>query len=112
MVLALPGAGAIFESRPMLVLPPLGFLFTRKPKILEMLEDLRNRRERIRCPSCGWQPSKGDAWCCTPDGCGHVWNTFETRGLCPSCGRQWRETACLRCSVWSPHDDWYVKKDD
>lgn len=91
----------------MLVLPPLGFLFTRKPKLFELLDDLRNRRERVRCPACGWQPSKADAWCCTPDGCGHVWNTFETRALCPGCSKQWTYTECLRCHVSSAHEDWY-----
>jgi len=62
---------------------------------------------KIRCPKCGWEPAKSDRWHC--DGaCGHTWNTFETHGVCPACNRQWRETACLRCSEWSPHDEWYV----
>jgi predicted amidophosphoribosyltransferase len=61
---------------------------------------------RIRCPRCEWQPGKDDRWRCDP-GCGHAWNTFETRGRCPSCGKQWRETACFQCNAWSPHDDWY-----
>ena len=30
------------------------------------------------------------------------------RGVCPACGREWRETQCRRCSAWSPHEDWYV----
>ena len=69
------------------------------------------RRLRIRCPACEWQPSPHDAWDCNPGGCGHSWNTFETRGVCPACSRQWTETACLRCSVWSPHEDWYVEEE-
>jgi hypothetical protein len=65
----------------------------------------------IRCPACEWQPAPHDAWNCNPGGCGHSWNTFETRGVCPAYSRGWTETACLRCSVWSPHDDWYVEKE-
>jgi len=63
---------------------------------------------RIRCPKCEWEPSRDDRWYCDED-CGHGWNTFETRGRCPKCGRQWTETICLRCHVWSPHDDWYER---
>jgi hypothetical protein len=61
---------------------------------------------RIRCPKCEWEPSSSDRWYCDLE-CDHSWNTFETRGRCPKCGKQWTETACLRCHVWSPHDDWY-----
>ena len=66
---------------------------------------------RIRCPKCGWEPGRNDRWSCEP-GCGHVWNTFETAGVCPACSKQWTDTACLRCHQWSPHDDWYVRDDD
>jgi len=36
----------------------------------------------IRCPLCGWSPRKEDLWSCS---CGHVWNTFDTGGVCPAC---------------------------
>jgi hypothetical protein len=61
---------------------------------------------RIRCPECGWQPTRRDAWCCDP-GCGHVWNTFETHGRCPSCDKHWQYTACHKCEQWSLHEAWY-----
>lgn len=61
---------------------------------------------RIACPKCEWEPSAGDRWRCAP-GCDYVWNTFETMGRCPQCGKQWRETCCLECKKWSPHLDWY-----
>jgi len=64
----------------------------------------RPRHNRIRCPRCGWEPGANDLWMCT---CLHTWNTFDTRGVCPSCGRKWTDTQCLRCAEWSPHDDWY-----
>jgi hypothetical protein len=59
---------------------------------------------RIRCPQCAWEPGREDRWSCS---CRHVWNTFETRGVCPACEKQWADTQCLRCLAWSPHDDWY-----
>lgn len=58
----------------------------------------------IRCPRCRWRPRRSDRWQCR---CLHVWNTFDTRGRCPACRYQWRETACLSCHVMSPHEDWY-----
>jgi hypothetical protein len=61
---------------------------------------------KIRCPKCAWEPAKPDRWLCEP-GCGHVWNTFETRGVCPQCSKQWQDTMCLRCLQRSRHDDWY-----
>ena len=42
--------------------------------------------------------------------CEHIWNTFETRGVCPECGHQWEETQCLRCTAWSRHEDWYAEE--
>ena len=89
------------------LLLPVAFVFGRGPRLDQRLDAGQLRRERIRCPACGWQPSRGDAWCCTPDGCGHVWNTFETRALCPGCSKQWTRTECLRCHTSSPHEAWY-----
>ena len=59
-----------------------------------LLEDLVFGR--VRCQLCGWQPSATSLWQCqsfgTPEpffgGCGAMWNTFETRGLCPGCSHQ------------------------
>lgn len=73
------------------------------------------RKPRIRCPKCGYQPKASDRWVCSntigsgPNSgmCGHVWNTFDTRGKCPSCRFQWQVTACLSCHEWSAHEDWY-----
>ena len=59
----------------------------------------------IRCPKCKWTPRAHDRWLCK---CGHVWNTFDTHGVCPACAYAWRDTMCLRCHEWSPHDAWYV----
>ena len=59
----------------------------------------------IRCPQCNWTPRTKSLWSCK---CGHHWNTFDTRGLCPGCGYQWEITGCLQCGAMSPHLEWYV----
>jgi len=63
----------------------------------------------IACPKCDWRPDPGSRWYCT---CGHTWNTFETHGVCPACGKAWQETACPACHCWSDHEDWYHEDDD
>ncbi len=59
----------------------------------------------VACPRCHLSPKSSDLWGCT---CGNRWKTFDTRGLCPACSYQWKETACLMCGESSPHADWYV----
>ncbi len=61
---------------------------------------------RIFCPKCAWKPRPFDQWECWP-GCQHQWHTFDTRGQCPKCLKQWKETQCLRCDAMSLHEDWY-----
>jgi hypothetical protein len=36
-----------------------------------------------------------------------MWNTFDTGGVCPDCGKVWTETQCLSCHRWSRHRAWY-----
>ncbi len=86
------------------------FLFIIGKKAPDIHPDQHDNVFRIRCPLCQWQPGKHDRWLCNP-GCGHSWNTFDTHGRCPSCEKQWRDTACFRCNEWSPHDDWYETQD-
>jgi hypothetical protein len=59
----------------------------------------------VACPRCHFSPKTTDRWYCR---CGNRWNTFETRGLCPACSCQWKETACPVCGESSPHADWYI----
>ncbi|HZS05572.1 MAG TPA: hypothetical protein VFD58_12100 [Blastocatellia bacterium] len=88
--------------------------------IVEQSDDGEPDFSHIRCPLCRWQPDASSLWYCgdcpSPeyffDGCGTMWNTFETRGLCPGCGHQWRWTGCLSCAGWSLHEDWYTKETD
>ena len=68
---------------------------------------VKGKGARIRCPKCRWQPAKTDIWQCT---CGHHWNTFDTRGVCPACHYRWAITQCRSCHGYSAHDDWYEKE--
>ena len=87
----------------------------RTPDTAEAVLDDEESTRRIRCPQCNWEPNAHSRWYCgycpEPEqffgGCGAAWNTFDTAGLCPGCGHQWRWTACLRCSEWSLHNEWY-----
>jgi hypothetical protein len=63
-----------------------------------------DRYRGIRCPKCKWRPGRHDRWQCS---CSHIWNTFDTRGVCPSCSHAWKDTQCLACGQWSPHEAWY-----
>jgi hypothetical protein len=73
----------------------------------QLRDDEDDRFRRIRCPKCTYQPTKHDRWSCD---CHHVWNTFDTRGVCPACFHVWKQTACPRCHAWSPHDSWYANE--
>jgi hypothetical protein len=66
--------------------------------------ELLSNNSKIKCPKCDWQPDGVDHWSCT---CMHIWNTFDTRGVCPNCQHKWEETQCPECDEMSPHEDWY-----
>jgi rubrerythrin len=76
----------------------------RLPGLEELLRRPGSGNRRIRCPHCAWQPERHSLWRCQ---CGHMWNTFDTRGVCPACQYVWRNTQCLRCQAWALHEDWY-----
>jgi NMD protein affecting ribosome stability and mRNA decay len=63
---------------------------------------------RVSCPKCGWAPDGGIYWMCSD--CKTKWNTFDTRGRCPGCGRSYQVTSCpkkIGCGQISPHEEWY-----
>jgi hypothetical protein len=64
---------------------------------------------RIRCPKCDWEPDGKPRWACSV--CKTRWNTFETKGQCPACGKIYTETSCSStgggCGESSPHSEWY-----
>jgi hypothetical protein len=92
-------------------LPQLGGLTTQRRSKRRMLSPAELDQifgsvlPGIRCPQCKWTPRTKILWSCK---CGHHWNTFDTRGLCPGCGHQWEITGCLQCGAVSPHPAWYV----
>jgi hypothetical protein len=63
----------------------------------------------ISCPKCGREPQESDIWVC--DECHTRWNTFQTRGKCPGCGKQFIDTQCSKskggCGQMSLNADWY-----
>jgi hypothetical protein len=92
-------------------LPQLGGLTTQYPSRRRMLSPAELDQifgpvmPGIRCTQCKWTPHTKSLWSCK---CGHHWNTFDTRGLCPGCGHQWEITGCLQCGAISPHPEWYA----
>lgn len=66
----------------------------------------KQREVKIYCPKCRWEPEQSSRWQCT---CLCTWNTFDTGGVCPDCGKAWETTQCLSlpCHRHSPHRDWY-----
>jgi hypothetical protein len=69
-----------------------------------------NRRPGWRCPECGWVPFALSAWKCKA--CSFVWDTFSTEGVCPRCGHEHEETACLRCRRISPNGRWEAGREE
>jgi len=66
--------------------------------------------QQIYCPLCIWKPLPSSEWGCLPV-CGHLWNTFDTGGVCPQCDEHFEQTQCLRCKQFSPHRQWYHDAD-
>jgi hypothetical protein len=60
--------------------------------------------EGVHCPACGWSPDASARWACS---CGFMWNTFDTRGVCPACEKQHLDTACFACRERTSHERWY-----
>src|SRR5688572_30704191 len=76
---------------------------TRRERLL-FSSHMSAREVKIYCPKCGWEPVPSSRWICL---CRCSWNTFDTGGVCPDCGKAWEDTACLACTRWSRHRDWY-----
>lgn len=61
------------------------------------------------CPKCEWMPDGLAHWKCS---CGHKWDTFSTKGVCPKCNASWEDTSCPACNTKSKHKLWYIKKSE
>ena len=64
------------------------------------------RREGFACPNCHTAPPLGDFWKCGQ--CGQLFDTFQTRAVCPHCAAQCARTRCLDCGELHPMNDWIV----
>jgi Zn-dependent protease len=64
------------------------------------------RREGFACPNCHTAPPLGDFWKCGQ--CGQLFDTFQTRAVCPHCAAQCATTRCLDCGELHPMNDWIV----
>lgn len=62
------------------------------------------RREGFACPSCKAAPPIGDVWGC--GNCGHRFDTFQSKGVCPACGAQFPATRCMECGKAHPMSEW------
>lgn len=59
------------------------------------------RRAGFACPQCRAAPPVGPFWACP---CKERFDTFETGGRCPKCGRVFPTTSCTDCHTVSPQD--------
>jgi Zn-dependent protease len=64
------------------------------------------RRAGYACPSCRQPPVIGLYWRC--DRCMKVFDTFETKAVCPNCGATFAFTRCLDCGNDYPFEQWIV----
>jgi len=64
------------------------------------------RHEGFACPSCKAAPPVGRFWRCTR--CAEVFDTFQTRAVCPHCAVQVEVTPCPYCQAKSPSSDWII----
>lgn len=63
----------------------------------------------IMCPKCEWKPAGDELWTCS---CGHRWHTFDTKGICPKCKKDWQTTTCLACHSKFIKAKWYHTEED
>lgn len=64
------------------------------------------RRAGFACPRCHAEPPMGLFWQC--DRCKRVFDTFETRAVCPNCAKEFPTTMCGKCKAASPMKDWIL----
>ncbi|MGL4554542.1 MAG: site-2 protease family protein [Gemmataceae bacterium] len=64
------------------------------------------RHTGCACPACHAAPPAGPFWSC--DECQARFDTFDTRGKCPSCGAWFLRTACPHCRETHHIDRWFA----
>lgn len=63
-----------------------------------------NKKIVIICNRCRWELDHQVYWKCS---CHHVWNVFETKGLCPECDTFWNLIQCPNCFFPLFIKEWY-----
>ena len=64
------------------------------------------RREGFSCPACKTAPPVGEFWKCAQ--CRQAFDTFQSGGICPHCGKRFDVTRCLDCGAAHPMSEWMV----
>jgi len=77
----------------------------QRARALLRLEKLP-RRSGFACPSCHSAPLLIAGWRCNQ--CKQLFDTFETRGVCPNCGYTHATTVCADCQELHPMSQWVV----
>jgi Zn-dependent protease len=62
------------------------------------------RHDHASCPFCHQHPPQSPLWSCP---CGSRFDTFQTGGNCPACGRAFQTTMCPFCQQSSPIHLWF-----
>ena len=75
----------------------------RRGQALLALEKLPRQRG-YACPSCQAAPPDGAIWLC--ERCGHRFDPFATRALCPHCQAPLAEIACVDCGTKHSLERW------
>jgi Zn-dependent protease len=77
----------------------------RQAQVLYRLSKLPHH-EGFACPSCKAVPPEGRFWRCTQ--CAEVFDTFQTRAVCPYCATQVVGTPCPYCRAQNPMSEWII----
>lgn len=79
-----------------------GFQYSRAM----LRQEKQPRRMGFACPGCRNAPPLGARWKCGR--CEQVFDTFETRAVCPNCTAECSNTTCGFCGKQYPMSEWIV----
>jgi hypothetical protein len=75
-----------------------------KAGVLMRARENARPRPLFACPACASPPLIGKFWQCS--NCQASFDTYETGGVCPSCGNSYQVTECASCQTRSPIQQW------
>jgi hypothetical protein len=76
----------------------------KSARVLSRVEKMPRREGIFACPSCKTAPHIGPNWRCSD--CTATFDTFETLGQCPTCGKKFAQTRCLNCGALHAVGEW------